>query len=253
MAIMVVTGRGGVGKSTFAALAVRYFSEKSDGKILAVDSDPDTSLGEMLGVDLEARGMKTVSDLLYDIKKGKVRGTIEKLSFNEKVEYLFHDELYESDKFDLVSLGTKWDRGCYCTANNALRSIMEGLLRSYRYVVIDSPGGLEHLNRRLINDVDAVIHIVDASKKARANLERSRAILSEVGILFKHLYIVAGPRVPESLENDLKSIELAEYIGKIPEDETISAANMDGNSLFDLPGNSPAYSALCVIMEKVDI
>ena len=71
MAIIVVTGRGGVGKSTFSALAVKHLSQKGDGKILDVDADPDTSLCEMLGLECGENGVRTVSDLLYDIKKHK--------------------------------------------------------------------------------------------------------------------------------------------------------------------------------------
>jgi CO dehydrogenase maturation factor len=253
MSIIVVTGRGGVGKSTFAALAIKHFAEKEDGRILAVDADPDTSLAEMLGVDLEAAGIRTISDLLYDIKKKKVSESVGNLSFTEQVEYLFHNEFYESKKFDLVALGTKWDRGCYCSANNQLRSIMEGLVNGYNYVVVDSPGGLEHLNRKLFSDVDAIIQIVDASKKARANLERSRVILAEVGVTFKYVYVVAGAGVPESLEKELAAAGSAKYLGRIPDDEAIVTANMNGDSLLDLPADSPAVSAVAEILKKTEL
>ena len=46
---IVVTGRGGTGKSTFTAIASRYLAPP----MLLIDIDPDQSLAEMLGIDLE--------------------------------------------------------------------------------------------------------------------------------------------------------------------------------------------------------
>jgi CO dehydrogenase maturation factor len=48
---IVVTGRGGTGKSTFTALITKLFGEKGIQPMLLVDSDPDESLTEMLGLD----------------------------------------------------------------------------------------------------------------------------------------------------------------------------------------------------------
>jgi len=130
---------------------------------------------------------------------------------------------------------------------------MEGLVRSYEYVVVDSPGGLEHLNRKLFSDVDAIVQIVDASKKARANLDRARVILSEVGMTFKYIYVVAGAGVPESLEKEFAATGSAKYLGRIPDDETIVTANMNGDSLLDLPADSPAANAVAEILKKTEL
>lgn len=44
--IIVSTGRGGTGKTTFAALAARYL----ESPFLLIDLDPDQNLADMLGV-----------------------------------------------------------------------------------------------------------------------------------------------------------------------------------------------------------
>ena len=41
---IVVTGRGGTGKSTFTSMMARFFGEKGVEPVLMVDSDPDESL-----------------------------------------------------------------------------------------------------------------------------------------------------------------------------------------------------------------
>ena len=48
--LIVVTGRGGSGKTSFAALATKYLPRPQ----LLIDADSDQNLAAMLGVDLEA-------------------------------------------------------------------------------------------------------------------------------------------------------------------------------------------------------
>lgn len=62
---IVTTGRGGTGKTTFAALAIKYLAPP----LLLIDIDPDQSLADALGIDLEREGVRTVLDVLFDIQK----------------------------------------------------------------------------------------------------------------------------------------------------------------------------------------
>jgi CO dehydrogenase maturation factor len=65
---IVSTGRGGAGKSTFVALMSRYLSSPS----LLIDLDPDLSLADMLGLDLQKACKRTIVEALYDaVKSGK--------------------------------------------------------------------------------------------------------------------------------------------------------------------------------------
>lgn len=45
---IAVAGKGGVGKTTFAALSVRHLSESTKEVVLAVDADPNSNLGAKL-------------------------------------------------------------------------------------------------------------------------------------------------------------------------------------------------------------
>ena len=65
--IIVCTGRGGTGKTTFVTLASRFI----DLHPLLIDADSDQSLSDMLGVDLQEENIKTISDVLFDIQKHK--------------------------------------------------------------------------------------------------------------------------------------------------------------------------------------
>ena len=72
MKTLVTMGRGGTGKTSFVALAAKYFIRQGDVPLLLVDVDPDQNLAEMVGVDLEREGVKTIAELVTEtfIKKG---------------------------------------------------------------------------------------------------------------------------------------------------------------------------------------
>ena len=69
--------------------------------------------------------------------------------------------------------------------------------------MIDSPAGLEHLNRRISSDVELIFEIMNPSKKAFDHVIRAHRIMQEVNIKFENLYLVGGYR-PNYLFN-LKS------------------------------------------------
>jgi len=48
--------------------------------------------------------------------------------------------------------------------NAGLKGALESLTKTYKYVLIDSPAGLEHLNRRITSKVDDIFDIIDPSK-----------------------------------------------------------------------------------------
>ena len=48
---VAVAGKGGTGKTTFAALLVRALREAGVRPVLAVDADPNSNLAEALGVE----------------------------------------------------------------------------------------------------------------------------------------------------------------------------------------------------------
>lgn len=248
MRSIVSTGRGGTGKTSFIALLTKYWKGKKS--LLLVDTDPDENLAEMVGVDLQKEDIKTVSDILFDIQKGKVDDEIKSLPRPVQIEYMFHLCLYEGDGFDLFSLGTKWTEGCYCQPNSLLKSIIPKLSKNYDYTLVDSPAGLEHLNRRIMSEIDSIIAILDPSRKSFHNLERSLEITREVRIKFRDFYIVSNYRFSDNLERSVGKMGL-EYLGGIDYDKNVAEYTLEGKSLLDLPEDSPAFLSVKKIIEKL--
>ena len=249
MRTIVSTGRGGTGKTTFIALLTKYWIKKKS--LLLVDIDPDENLAEIVGIDLQKEGIKTISDILFDIQKGRVDDDLKSLPRPVQIEYMFHLCLYEGEGFDLFSLGAKWTEGGYCQPNNILRSIIPKLTKNYDYTLIDSPAGLEHLNRKIMSEIDSMVAIVDPSRKSFHNVRRSLGVAREIGIKFKDFYIVSNYKFSDSLEESIKELGL-KYIGKIDYDKNVEKCILEGKSLLGLPEDSPAFLSVKKIIENWD-
>jgi CO dehydrogenase maturation factor len=250
MKFIVTMGRGGTGKSSFVALMTKYFLETGGAPLLLVDVDPDQNLGEMVGVDLTETGTKTISELLVEtfVEEG---GTTVGVPPSERMEgKIWEKGLYEGEAFDLMAIGPKWLEGCYCLPDAALKRALGRLVKTYNYVLIDSPAGLEHLNRKIASDVNTIIDIIDPSKKAFNHVKRAYKIAEEVNIAFDDFYIVGGYRFPRSLEGRVEEVTGLKYLGKIANDANVERAVLDGRSLLQLPRTSPAYNSVAEIMKR---
>jgi CO dehydrogenase maturation factor len=250
MKILVTMGRGGTGKTSFVALMTKYFIELGEVPLLLVDSDPDQNLGEMVGVDLHEHGKKTISELLIEtfLEQG---GTTVGVPPSERIESrIWAQGMYEGEHFDFVAVGTKWIEGCYCLPDAALKSALESLTKNYKYVLVDSPAGLEHLNRRITSKVDDIFDVIDPSKKSFDHVGRAYRVAKEVKIAFQNFYVVGGFRFPESLENQAKKVLPFKFLGRVAYDENVEEYVLAGKSLLGLPPETPAYISVKRIMEN---
>lgn len=251
MTILVTIGRGGTGKSSFTALMAKSFIEAGQSPLLLVDADPDQNLAEMLGIDLKEAGKATIAELLVStfIEQG---GTTVGVPPTQRIESrIWEKGLYESKHFDFLAVGTKWVEGCYCMPNSALKGALEALTKNYKYILVDSPAGLENLNRRITSDVDDIFDILDHSKKSIDHVKRAHKIAKEVDMKFKNFYLIGGYRFPAELgkaaENDLKF----KYLGKIAQDEQLDEFVLSGKSLLDLPRDNQAYLSVQKILKTL--
>ncbi|MDO8873439.1 MAG: AAA family ATPase [Methanoregula sp.] len=250
MKTLVTVGRGGTGKTSFVALMTKYFIARGDAPVLLVDLDPDQNLAEMVGVDLEREGVKSISELVTEtfIQKG---GTTIGIPPTQRIEATVLERgLYEGDAFDLIAVGTKWIEGCYCLPNAALKGALLTLTRNYQYVLIDSPAGLEHLNRKITTRVNDIFDVIGPSHKSFENVKRAYRIAHDVGIAFDHFYVVGGCLFPENLEQVAREKTGQNYLGKIMFDDQVQESVIAGRSLLDVPDDSPAYQSVQHLMEK---
>jgi CO dehydrogenase maturation factor len=50
---IALAGKGGVGKTTIAAMVIKYLAQTQPGAVLAIDADPSSNLNMVLGLDLD--------------------------------------------------------------------------------------------------------------------------------------------------------------------------------------------------------
>jgi CO dehydrogenase maturation factor len=251
MKTLVTVGRGGTGKSSFTALMAKNFIDAGQAPLLLVDADPDQNLGEMIGIDLKEVGKSTIADLIVStfIEKG---GTTVGVPPRERIESrIWENGLYESKNFDFLSVGTKWVEGCYCMPNSALKAALESLTKNYKYVLVDSPAGLENLNRRITSDVNDIFDILDHSKKSQDHVRRAVKIAKEVDMKFENFYLVGGYRFPAELGKQAEADLKYKYLGKIEADEQLDDFVLNGKSLLDLPKDNKAYLSVQKILKTL--
>ena len=250
MKTLVTMGRGGTGQTSFVALQTKYFLEQNEMPLLLVDLDPDQNLAEMVGVDLEKEGIKTIAELVTEtfIKKG---GTMTGIAPKERIEsQVLKEGMYEGSHFDLIAIGTKWVEGCYCMPDAALKRALESLSKNYTYVLVDSPAGLEHLNRKVTAQVSDIFDVMGPSHKSLLHVQRADRITREVGITFDRFFLVGGCLFPPSLEKRGQIETGQQFLGKIVFDPIIQESVIAGRSLLNVPCSSPAYRSVSALMEN---
>ena len=251
--VLAVSGKGGVGKTTFLALVLKTLIDagKADASkkydILVADADPDANTADILGVKVPA----SVGDISMKMKEEMHRLPLG-VSKDRYLEGLIFQILSEEPNFDLIEMGSVERGGCYCSLNTLLTRILDTLSENYDISLADMPAGLEHVNRRTQRDIDILYLISDGTKPGLKTIKRILEIAKKVQVNFKNVYVV-GNKVSEKIEASLKTFseenKLA-YAGSVPFDPKVMEFSLNGESLLDIPGDSPAYSAVKNIVEK---
>src|SRR4030042_1007301 len=157
---VVVAGKGGTGKTTISALLVQLLSQK--GVVLAIDADPATNLNQALGVPIGESVGRIREEMSQSVQSGPFSPTVSK---QEYLDGRIRAALDEYKGFDLLAIGRPEGPGCYCAANNMLRLSIDKLGQNYRYVVIDSEAGMEHISRQTTRDVDILLIVSDLTQR----------------------------------------------------------------------------------------
>lgn len=244
-----VAGKGGTGKTTLAALLIRYLLEHGRGPVLAVDADANANLHEALGIPRPT----SISDILDEIRGGGRPPA--GMSREAYVEYRLSQALSESTQVDLLVMGGPEGPGCYCYPNELLRRHMTRLAGNYRYLVMDNEAGLEHLSRRVAESVDVMFITSDVSvrgvRSAARIAELARSLDMGVGAFYLILTKARGDE-PEVLKPHLEEAGL-QLGGVIPYDPLVEEYDLHGRPLFQLPANSPAVRAVMRMLEELAV
>ena len=243
---IALAGKGGTGKTTLAALMIKYLLLHEKTPILAVDADSNANFNEVLGVEMTS----TIGDAREDMKKGKVPNGITKDIF---LSMRMEEAIIEHEGFDLIAMGQPEGAGCYCAANSLLTRFLEQLAGNYPYLVMDNEAGMEHISRLTTRNVDIMLIVADASRRGLQTAVRIDALVRGLDIGVGASYLVinrAKAYPPESFMEIIRDAGL-QCIGAVHEDQTLYDFDLQGKPTIELPLDTPVVRQAFDIFDRI--
>jgi CO dehydrogenase maturation factor len=250
---IAVSGKGGVGKTTFASLLIRTLD--ADGKhVLAIDADPDANLASAVGID-GAEGITPIAemkDLIFErteARPGSIGGFFK---LNPKVDDLPDALSARLGNIKLMRLGgvKKGGAGCICPESTLLRALVTHIvLARNEVVVMDMEAGIEHLGRGTARAVDKLIVVVEPGRRSIDTAGHIRQLASEIGL--KNIAVVGnkirGPKDEDYLRRHLPDFT---FLGFLPYEDALIEADLNGRAPFDV--DSLAKKAVAAMLAALE-
>lgn len=238
--VLALVGKGGVGKTSLAALTVRLLSQACpDKRILAIDADPAVGLATALGVEIGA----TVDDIrkafVANAEEGRRAAAIELLG---EAKYRMTDAMVERQNVSFLAIGRPEAAGCYCKVNAYLKETIAAIAEHFDYVVIDGEAGIEQVNRRVMEKVTHLLLVSDASRKGLGVVQTIEGVARSLG-MFEESGLIVNRMIDMSMADalDVGSVRL---LACIPDDRTMTLSDMRGDSVYEIPGDAPIVTGL---------
>lgn len=239
---VAVSGKGGAGKTTLAALAVAELLRRGVS-VTAIDADPNPSLGPCLGITAVPTPLLEMSD---EIEKRVGSGVIR---LNPRVDDLVGKIAVRQDGLQLIVAGgpVRGGAGCACPQSALLRQLLEHVVVGLdEAVVIDLEAGLEHLGRRTAHAADALLIVVDPTNSSTETARRIARLAADIDL--RRVAVVANRIVdPTDLAFIKERLPELELVGELPFSHEVVVAERERRPLTDLEG--PAITAVVRMLD----
>lgn len=236
---MAISGKGGVGKSTVAAMFAHLAT--ADGmRVLAIDADPDANLAAALGMpDSDRRQLVPLAQrraLIEERTGAKVKQYGQIFKLNPDVADIAEKESAKFRSIHLLVLGAieAGASGCACPESVLLRSLlMDAVLYKDDCVILDMEAGLEHLGRSTAQGVDLMLAVVEPGWRAIETVTSIRRMTGELGI---RRFAVIGNKVTDNRDRQFLEDNLPpeNYLGWLPFNDLIRQADRENVPLVDI-------------------
>jgi len=237
---LAISGKGGVGKTTLAAVLARLFAD--DGQpVTAIDADLDSNLASALGVANADKIVPIVEmkDLIAERTEAGPRGYGKLFKLNPTVSDIPEKYGVRHKGVRLMVLGApkRGGAGCACPENVFLKTLMNHLvLQRDETLIVDMEAGTEHLGRATCEAMDAMIVVVEPGRRSTAVAEHVQQMAKDIGV--KRIFLVANKvRSPKDLETLREALPKgAPLLGSISFDEQLMTADLEGRPVDEVGG-----------------
>ncbi len=259
---IAVTGKGGVGKTTVAAVLSRLYGRQGR-KVLAVDADPSPSLMAAVGIPEKEREKAKPLATMYDLieertgaRPGQPYGGMFKL--NPKVSDLMESYSVEGpDKVEVLLLGTisTAGEGCFCPESTLLKRVMDHLLlEDDEIVIMDMEAGLEHLGRATARSVDVMLTVVEPGQRSIETAARIKDLAQELGVTRVYAVVnkASSKEVGGEIERELKAKYGIDTAGTLPYSDALVEADLKGVPAMEQRGTEDFVAAVGRLKLRLD-
>lgn len=235
---IAISGKGGVGKTTLAALLSQAYAD-AGRDVLAVDADPAPCLAGALGFPEEMRAqLRPISEMaaLIEERTGAKPGTIGGFfTLNPRVDDI-------PERFSALHRGVRLlemggvdqgGTGCICPESAMLRTLFTHLLfRQDEVLVLDMYAGVEHLGRATADFVDAMLIVVEPTRRSLGTAAQIRKLAADIGV--SRLWLVGN-----KVRNEEEAAFIARespgipVLGTLPADLAVQEADRLGIPVYD--------------------
>ena len=250
---IAVTGKGGVGKTTFSSILARLYAEEGKS-VLAADVDPDANLGLALGfTEEEVEGITPISEmknLVQERTNASPDGRFFKI--NPKVDDIPDKYAKTCNGVKLLVLGTvdTAGAGCVCPEHVILKRLISHLvLHSDDVVIMDMEAGLEHLGRGTAQDMEQFVVVIEPGARSIQTYKNVKRLATQLGI--KHVRVVANKVRNEEDEAYIKErIPEEDLLGFMHYNQDVIDADRKGQSPYDF--SEAAINEVRAIKERLE-
>jgi CO dehydrogenase maturation factor len=253
---LAITGKGGVGKTTLAALLAQVYAN-AGRQVLAVDVDPSPCLAGALGFPAALRaGMRPIAEmdeLIYERTGAKPGTTGGFFTINPRVDDIPERFSAAHRGVRLLEMGSVeiGGSGCICPESALLKTLFTHLLfRKEDVLILDMYAGVEHLGRATADFVDAMLVVVEPTRRSLGTAAQIKALAQDIGVT--HLWLV-GNKVRSAEEAAFLQTESPglPVLGLLPADLSVQEADRLGTAVYDdVPALRQAAEQMTAALER---